>query len=94
MNQPEIEFEHVIKRFGQTTVIPDLSFTINKGEFVTVLGSSGSGKTTTLKMINGLWQPTSGTVKIGGKELTEHTTKWTCGATSATWSNRLPSFPT
>ena len=72
MNQPEIEFEHVIKRFGQTTVIPDLSFTINKGEFVTVLGSSGSGKTTTLKMINGLWQPTSGTVKIGGKELTEH----------------------
>ena len=72
MNQPEIEFEHVVKRFGQTTVIPDLSFTINKGEFVTVLGSSGSGKTTTLKMINGLWQPTSGTVKIGGKELTEH----------------------
>lgn len=49
MNQPEIEFEHVVKRFGQTTVIPDLSFTINKGEFVTVLGSSGSGKTTTLK---------------------------------------------
>ena len=72
MNQPEIEFEQVVKRFGQTTVIPDLSFTINKGEFVTVLGSSGSGKTTTLKMINGLWQPTSGTVKIGGKELTEH----------------------
>lgn len=72
MNQPEIEFEHVVKRFGQTTVIPDLSFTINKGEFVTVLGSSGSGKTTTLKMINGLWQPTSGTVKIGGKELTKH----------------------
>ena len=72
MNQPEIEFEHVVKRCGQTTVIPDLSFTINKGEFVTVLGSSGSGKTTTLKMINGLWQPTSGTVKIFGKELTEH----------------------
>lgn len=72
MNQPEIEFEHVVKRFGQTTVIPDLSFTINKGEFVTVLGASGSGKTTTLKMINGLWQPTSGTVKIGGKKLTEH----------------------
>ena len=53
MTKPAIEFNHVRKSFGLNTVIPDLSFTVNAGEFVTILGSSGSGKTTTLKMING-----------------------------------------
>ncbi len=70
--QPVIEFDHVTKRFGQNTVIPDLSFTIKQGELVTILGSSGSGKTTTLKMINGLITPTSGTVKINGQPLADH----------------------
>lgn len=47
----------------------NLSFSINKGEFVTILGSSGCGKTTTLKMINGLITPTSGTIQIDGQAL-------------------------
>ena len=54
MTKAAIQFKHVQKRFGDDLVIPDLSFTISQGEFITILGTSGSGKTTTLKMVNGL----------------------------------------
>lgn len=69
MTAPIIKFEHVQKKFGHNEVIPDLSFSIQKGEFVTVLGSSGSGKTTTLKMINGLLTPTKGKIEVNGRLL-------------------------
>lgn len=69
MNKPIIKFEHVKKVFGKNVVIPDLSFTINQGEFVTILGSSGSGKTTTLKMINGLLKPSQGEIEVNGQNL-------------------------
>lgn len=71
MTEPIIQFNHVRKSFNGKVVIPNLSFTINKGEFVTILGSSGSGKTTTLKMINGLEKPTSGEILIAGQKLSE-----------------------
>lgn len=64
-----IKFENVDKKFGKNKVISDLNFTINKGEFITVLGSSGSGKTTTLKMINGLEKPNKGKVIVDGKNV-------------------------
>lgn len=64
-----IKFEHVNKKFDKNEIISDLSFSIKKGEFVTILGSSGSGKTTTLRMINGLEKPTSGEVIIDGNNL-------------------------
>ena len=62
MTKPVIQFKHVQKQFGKNVVISDLSFEINQGEFVTILGSSGSGKTTTLKMVNGLWKPSAGEI--------------------------------
>ncbi|MGM9891703.1 ABC transporter ATP-binding protein [Limosilactobacillus sp.] len=71
MSNPIIQFNHVSKKYSQNTAVDDLSFSIDKGEFVTVLGSSGCGKTTTLKMINGLIQPTSGTITIAGKRLSD-----------------------
>lgn len=67
MTEPIIQFKHVEKRFNDQTVIPDLNFTVNKGEFITILGSSGSGKTTTLKMINGLIAPSAGEILIEGQ---------------------------
>lgn len=69
MTNEIIKFEHVAKKFGKNEVISDLNFSINKGEFVTILGSSGSGKTTTLKMINGLEKPTKGKVTVDDKDL-------------------------
>jgi len=69
MTNEIIKFEHVAKKFGKNEVISDLSFSIDKGEFVTVLGSSGSGKTTTLKMINGLEKPTKGEIVVNQQNL-------------------------
>lgn len=71
MNKPAIQFKHVQKSFNHNTVIPDLSFTVNAGEFVTLLGSSGCGKTTTLKMINGLLKPSAGQILINGQPLAD-----------------------
>ena len=71
MTEPIIQFKHVQKRFGDNIIIPDLNFTVNQGEFVTILGSSGSGKTTTLKMINGLWQPSAGEILIDGQQISK-----------------------
>lgn len=71
MTKTSIQFKHVQKRFGDNLVIPDLSFTVRAGEFVTILGSSGSGKTTVLKMINGLLKPSAGEILIGGQPLAD-----------------------
>ncbi len=71
MTKASIQFKHVQKSFGDNLVIPDLSFTVQEGEFVTILGSSGSGKTTLLKMINGLLTPSAGEILIGGKKLAD-----------------------
>lgn len=71
MTELIIQFSHVKKRFNNNIVIPDLSFTVNKGEFITILGTSGSGKTTTLKMINGLEKPSAGKIMIDGQKISE-----------------------
>lgn len=71
MTKTSIQFKHVQKSFGDNLVIPDLSFTVQEGEFVTILGSSGSGKTTLLKMVNGLLKPSAGEILIGGKKLAD-----------------------
>lgn len=71
MAKTSIQFKHVQKSFGDNLVIPDLSFTVQEGEFVTILGSSGSGKTTLLKMVNGLLKPSAGEILIGGEKLAD-----------------------
>ena len=65
-----IRFENVVKVFPKSSqrAIDDISFQIFEGEFITILGSSGCGKTTTLKMINRLIEPDSGKVYIEGKD--------------------------
>ena len=64
-----IEFSHIRKSYGDTVIIPDLNLQIEKGEFVTIVGSSGCGKTTALKMINGLYEPTSGDIFVNGENI-------------------------
>ena len=61
-----IELVDVSKVFGQARAVDAVNLSIPQGAFIALVGGSGSGKTTTLKMINGLVQPTSGTVKIAG----------------------------
>jgi NitT/TauT family transport system ATP-binding protein len=64
---PAVEATSVSKSFGQQQVIAPLDLTVRKGEFVSLIGSSGCGKTTLLRLCAGLEEPTSGTIKIFGK---------------------------
>jgi ABC-type nitrate/sulfonate/bicarbonate transport system ATPase subunit len=57
---------------GETQAIKNLSFTVNKGEFVAIIGPSGCGKTTILSLLAGLIQPTSGKIYFNGKEAINH----------------------
>ncbi len=64
-----IEFRHVRKAYGEKVILEDFNLSIEKGEFVTIIGSSGCGKTTTLKMVNGLLVPESGDILINGENI-------------------------
>ncbi len=63
-----IELDRVTKRYGSSTVVDDLSLAIRDSEFCVIVGSSGAGKSTALKMINQLISPSAGTVRIDGKD--------------------------
>ncbi|MBM6592830.1 ABC transporter ATP-binding protein [Microvirga pudoricolor] len=63
-----IEIEHLTKRYGNTTVVDDVSLSIAKGTITVVVGTSGSGKSTLLRMINRLVEPSSGRVLIDGRD--------------------------
>lgn len=68
-NDNIIRFEHISKTYGENVVLQDFNLDIRRGEFLTVIGSSGSGKTTMLKLINGLSVPTTGRILIDGKDI-------------------------
>jgi spermidine/putrescine transport system ATP-binding protein len=69
-----LEFKNITKKFNQNTeyektVVNNISFSVNQGEFFSILGPSGCGKTTCLRMISGLEQPNSGDIYIHGKRV-------------------------
>src|SRR2546423_9738228 len=63
----EVVLEDVVKAYGDVVAVDHVSFTIKDGEFIALVGPSGCGKTTTLNMVAGLIELTSGTITIGGK---------------------------
>ena len=62
-----VEFDSVVKKFGDFTAVERMNFTIDEGEFVAIMGPSGCGKTTTLRMLAGLEQPSEGEVRMQGR---------------------------
>ena len=76
MMQPEhtplIEFKNVSKRYDNHTAVNELNLTIYQGEFFVLVGGSGSGKSTTLRMINALIEPTDGNVYLHGKRIKDY----------------------
>ena len=66
-----LSVKNLEKKFGDLTVLKDISFDINDGEIISIIGSSGSGKSTLLRCMNQLETITSGTITIDGKTLVE-----------------------
>jgi putative spermidine/putrescine transport system ATP-binding protein len=65
-----LEIDHVTKQYGDLRAADDVSLDVAEGEFVVLLGPSGCGKTTTLRIVAGFVEPTSGTVRLGGQDIT------------------------
>jgi len=70
-----VSFEGVIKQFGSFVAVQKMDFEIRKGEFLAIMGSSGCGKTTTLRMLAGLEAPSEGVIRLSGKPI-NHLPTW------------------
>ncbi|AIK40987.1 ABC transporter ATP-binding protein [Brucella anthropi] len=70
-DQPLVVFDSVAKRFGSFVAVEKTDFEIRKGEFLAIMGSSGCGKTTTLRMLAGLEAPSEGEIRLAGKRIND-----------------------
>lgn len=71
---PMLNFDHVAKRYPDGTVaLTDVTFRVPRGQFCAIIGPSGAGKSTLLRLINGMIEPTGGTVELDGEAITRHT---------------------
>lgn len=73
MTGPAIEVQNLTKRFGTFTAVNKVSFSVRRGEIFGFLGANGAGKSTTIRMLCGLLQPTSGTARVGGYDINTQT---------------------
>lgn len=67
-----LQIKHLEKSFGKNLVLKDISFDVSKGEVISIIGSSGSGKSTMLRCINLLERPTGGDILFHGKSILEN----------------------
>jgi branched-chain amino acid transport system ATP-binding protein len=74
-----LEVQNVSKQFGGLAALKDLSFVLNKGEILALIGPNGSGKTTTFNVINGFYSPTEGDVYLRSKKVTRLKPHVLCG---------------
>jgi len=70
MGEPVIEVRDLVRKFGSRAVLNGISFTVEKGDTLIIMGGSGCGKSTLLRHVIGSLQPTSGSIKIFGREIT------------------------
>jgi len=65
-----LKVDHAVVRYGAITALHGISFEVNEGEIVTLLGANGAGKSTTLRMLSGLHAPTEGSITFNGEDIT------------------------
>ena len=75
MSEYAIEVKDLTKKFGAFTAVDSINFTVNRGEIFGFLGANGAGKSTTIRMLCGLLEPTSGTALVGGFDINGETEK-------------------
>jgi len=73
--RPALTVTHLHKVYGAVTAVDDVSFTVNRGEIVGLLGPNGAGKTTTINMVLGVLAATTGSVQIGGIDISKRRAK-------------------
>ena len=73
MNDHSIDVQGLTKKFGGFTAVDAISFQVRRGEIFGFLGANGAGKSTTIRMLCGLLEPTSGTALVGGFDINSHT---------------------
>ncbi|MCY1278468.1 Vitamin B12 import ATP-binding protein BtuD [compost metagenome] len=71
MSQPLVVFDNVVKHFGEFVAVERMNLEIHRGEFVAIMGSSGCGKTTTLRMLAGLEKPSEGEIRLNGERIND-----------------------
>lgn len=70
MSTHKLETKNITMKFGEETIIRDISIAVDQGELVSLLGVSGSGKTTLFNCISGIYQPSGGSVLLDGEDIT------------------------
>lgn len=65
-----LKVDHAVVRYGAITALHGISFEVNEGEIVTLLGANGAGKSTTLRMLSGLHAPSEGSITFNGEDIT------------------------
>lgn len=91
--QPLIEVQDVSFRYGRIPVLEHVSFSIEKGDYIGIIGPNGSGKTTLLKILVGLLRPESGSVRIDGMSLDAYEKKFEIGYVPQRIATETASFP-
>lgn len=69
MSEPVLQVSNLVKRFGELTPVDGISFDLKRGEILGLLGANGAGKTTAINMVLGIVTPTSGEIRVFGKDL-------------------------
>ncbi|TAN35815.1 metal ABC transporter ATP-binding protein, partial [Patescibacteria group bacterium] len=93
LEEPYIELNNVSFSYDHTSVLENLSFTVRKGEYLGIIGPNGGGKTTLIKIILGLLQPTSGTISLFGKDRHDFKEKYRIGYVPQRITQAEKSFP-
>jgi len=71
-----LSLERVSKRFGFRSILENICFSLDAGEFVMLIGNNGAGKTTLLHIVSSLMKPTRGTISFRGRNRKEHLREW------------------
>lgn len=88
-----LKVENLSVHYGMIQAVRDVSFEVNEGEVVSLIGANGAGKTTILRTISGLVRPSAGKIEFLGNEITKSSCSENCSSRTFSGTRRTPCFP-